>query len=738
MKYKIYLSVVSTSLALLAGCGGGEQIEDAWQISSGLAQKGPMLRGSMVTLNELSSGTLQPNGKAYTFEVLDDSGTFKPNNIRFSSPMLETTALGYYLNELTGQKSSDMVYLRGLSKLTRGGDSFININVLTSLTNQRIKNLATTAPVKAFTSARAQAEKELLSSLYIYNIADLLPGKTVNGATQPKTFTELDLGQNRAGDQILAAISSIVVNAGINGSGINYFTNQVEMDLADDGKLNNSTNFSNSVHSILFKLMTQTDFSAAAKNLNNFYKTNYTAYDILQWVDGSGGVDKVINKYKYKSSNVPFGVESKSPKYIAGSDDKGQCFSTTFGKLYKNGVAVTTSLVSAVYGDIFQIGITPTHASSNIDGFLQRQPSTSSGCGNIIASNSTRVMKYSVVATSESLNYLVPSFLINSNGNIVEKRIPIDGAEIESIAMRAPDGSVLWSINSNIITTSPLRLQSLAIDSTGNIYWGQDEIIRKLSPNGNEIWRITTPKYSFSKVTAAIADGVIATVSYNDRYPPRVHRISATGTILWTFDVISQWIHVSDARQAPDGSIYVLGKTNTTAPINGVPSQNCQCIYLTKLESNGVHLWTRVLATVDSPQTIDPFAGEVAFDQLSNVYIAIGGVPAGETKSMHFIASVDKNTGSFLWKTKISNRPWRLRYKEGFLYSVTFGEYYDAGRVWKINTSGSIQWEKYLDTVGYYTGAFDFDFDQSGNLLITGNYSPSGFIKGFYMPLKND
>ena len=741
MQHLKLLAVVVAG-SVLAACGGGDsvtQTESGWQVSDGLAQKGPLLRGSGVTINELGSINFTPNGKSYTFEVLDDSGTFKPGKTTFSSPYLESTALGYYFNELTGQKSSDMVYVRGLSYLATRGDTAVNINILSSFTNQRIKNLLTTAPTKTFVAARPQAEKELLNTFYIYNAADIFNGTTSNGITQPKTFTELDLSKRRAGDQILAAISAMAVKVGSTGSGVNYLTNQVEMDLADDGQVNNSRNFSPSLLQQLSTAATTTDFSATANNLNAFYGTNYAATDLSQWVDTSGGMDKVINKYKYNSANVPLGTESRSPNYSVGSDDRGQCFSVTVGKLYKNGVAVTTSLVSAASGDNFQIGITPTLALSNIDSFLQRQPPASTGCGSATASNPTRVMKYTTVSAPLTVNYLVPSFLIASNGNIVEKKIPIAGTETESLAMRTPSGTVLWSINSGIVTTSPLRLQSMVMDSSGNIYWGQDGIIRKLTSSGTELWRLTQSAYSFSKVTAAISDGVVATVSYNDSYPPRVQRISASGAVLWAFDVTGQSVHVADARQAPDGSVYVFGKANGgTTSINGVPSSNCQCVYLTKLDSNGVRLWTQVLTTVDSPQTLDPFAGEVAFDELSNVYIAAVGVPVGGNTSINFVASVDKNTGAFVWKTPLPKRPWRLRYKGGFLYSVDMGGYYDLGYAWKISNAGAIQWQKNLDTIGYYTGPFDFDFDQSSNLLITGNYSPSGSIQGFYWLLINN
>ena len=395
-------------LALLAGCTGDDSTvsssSSGYEVSSGLAQKGPLLRGSSVTVNELNTSTLQPSGKSYTFEVLDDLGTFKPSNISFSSAYLENTALGYYFNELTGQQSSDMVYLRGLSYL--GTDRAVNLNVLSTFVKNRIKNLVTTKPVKTFVVARPQAERELLGAFYIYNAVDLLPGTTVGSVVQPKTFMELDLSKKRAGDQILAAISGMVAQIGQTGSGVNYFLNQVETDLADDGLINNSPNFPVSVQQQLSDAAKSTDFGAVAANLNAFYKTNYSATDLSQWVDTSGGVDKVINKYKFSASNVPVGTESKSPEYVAGSEDAGQCFSVSAGKLYRNGAAVATGTVKAVKGDKFTIGLTGTQPGERVKGFIQYSaPTANSTCPAVASAINLRKILLSEVNVKNEVVY---------------------------------------------------------------------------------------------------------------------------------------------------------------------------------------------------------------------------------------------------------------------------------------------------------------------------------------------
>ncbi len=90
MKTKFKQSAVLAAISiLLAACSGDDstvsESPDGYNVSVGLAQKGPLLRGSGVTINELTSNTLQPNSRSYTFEVKDDSGTFMPTSVSFAS-----------------------------------------------------------------------------------------------------------------------------------------------------------------------------------------------------------------------------------------------------------------------------------------------------------------------------------------------------------------------------------------------------------------------------------------------------------------------------------------------------------------------------------------------------------------------------------------------------------------------------------------------------------------------------
>ena len=410
---KVIVGLVASISIVLAGCGGGgggggyfssatDSTPNGFTVESGVAQKGPLMQGSQVTIDELSVWNLQPSGRSFNFEITNNLGTFNTTGINFSSPYLSTTADGYYFNELTGLPSTDTVFLRGLSYLYGRGDTVINVNVLSNFSKNRIVNLATgknlidpstgaaiTATPKPFLAARAQAQAENFKAAYIYNSATILSGTPLNGVVQPSYFTALDLSKNRTADQILAAASAAVMTAGQNGNGVNTLLSQIEADFADDGLLNNSPKYSQSVQTRLCAAVFSTDFAKVATNLNAFYGTNYQATDLSQWVDTSGCVDQVIEKYKYS------GAGATSPQYLVGVDDVGQCFSITTGILKRNGVAVTSATVKAVGGDKFVM----TLLSSNT-GFIQRSaPNLSGVCPTSVPSTGlTRLMKYSTTS----------------------------------------------------------------------------------------------------------------------------------------------------------------------------------------------------------------------------------------------------------------------------------------------------------------------------------------------------
>src|SRR5262249_46300640 len=82
---------------------------------SGAVQKGPFVRGSSVTVQELDP-KLAPTGRSFQVTTSDDVGDFAiPINV--SSRYVEIIATGYYFSELSDDLSTAPLTLRSLADL---------------------------------------------------------------------------------------------------------------------------------------------------------------------------------------------------------------------------------------------------------------------------------------------------------------------------------------------------------------------------------------------------------------------------------------------------------------------------------------------------------------------------------------------------------------------------------------------------------------------------------------------
>ena len=152
---------------LFAACSdskvAGGSSDDAGIIAdlnvAGLAQKGPFVKGSLVTVQGIDCKTMELTGERFESTVKSDKGDYDVSSINLSSPCAVFEVSGYYLNEVTGAKSADVVTLQAITNLKDRKN--VNVNVLTSLEYGRVKVLATEM---SFAEAKKQAEKEVLMS----------------------------------------------------------------------------------------------------------------------------------------------------------------------------------------------------------------------------------------------------------------------------------------------------------------------------------------------------------------------------------------------------------------------------------------------------------------------------------------------------------------------------------------------------------------------------------------------
>jgi hypothetical protein len=454
MKNMIRLALSALSIVVLSACGGGtssstvSQTSTGFTVEGGLAQKGPLLKGSRVTISELNPLNYQPSGLSYDLLTKDNMGGFNSSGINFTRQHVQTFAQGYYLNEITGAQSSDTVLLQAQGDLTL--DRLVNVNLLTTLAGPRTVALVTDktnayglSTYRNFAKSRTQAQKEVLAAFRIYNGADMMSGDTsATTVTIPNNFSELDIAKDATPNKILVALSALVMQIGItdagvsgsNGAAVSQFIANFQLDLVDDGLINGTAG-SSALQASINTASAAVKLTTVATNLNTFYalplnlnaltsNTTFTAAQLTPWVDSSGGTDLVVDKYKSSSTTAVVGTESKSATYTAGSDDAGTCFSVgsvtsvsgttttattaATGALYvtTTGTTPTTTAYTApvlvTKGQTVALGLTATAAGSYA-GFIQRSAATSGACPTTTPSTgTTRLQKHSITASSDT------------------------------------------------------------------------------------------------------------------------------------------------------------------------------------------------------------------------------------------------------------------------------------------------------------------------------------------------
>ena len=149
------------------GMAGGTT-EDAGIIAelnvAGVAQKGPFVKGSAVTVQGINCRTFELTGESYETTVKSNGGDYEIDDINLSSVCAVFEVSGYYLSEITGAVSSEKLTLRAVTNL-KNRDR-VNINVLTHLEYERVMYLVTVNKM-SLADAKKQAEKEIFAAFNI-------------------------------------------------------------------------------------------------------------------------------------------------------------------------------------------------------------------------------------------------------------------------------------------------------------------------------------------------------------------------------------------------------------------------------------------------------------------------------------------------------------------------------------------------------------------------------------------
>lgn len=133
--------IFTTLLLVLSGCSGGGSSSDgltSTSILSGVAQKGPFVEGSKVTVYKLSSDYNITDTKVQS--VITDAQGHYSVRVPWSGPS-KIVVEGKYLDETTAKESNSSITLSSYFEATSGVPVVTNVNILTDLASIKILKL---------------------------------------------------------------------------------------------------------------------------------------------------------------------------------------------------------------------------------------------------------------------------------------------------------------------------------------------------------------------------------------------------------------------------------------------------------------------------------------------------------------------------------------------------------------------------------------------------------------------
>ncbi|MDR6783848.1 RagB/SusD family nutrient uptake outer membrane protein [Pedobacter africanus] len=219
----------------------------------GTVEKGPFVRGSVVTIYELNS-ELNPTGRSFKSEIQDDKGSFSLVDIELASNYVQLSVNGFYFNEVTGNLSTAQITLNAIADIA--SNKQINVNVLSHLEEKRVKSLMKKEK-KSFNEAKKQALTEIYTAFFV--------------KTSPTTSSELvSLTKNDDNSNILLGISAALLNtAQSDNAKLTELLSTLSADLDNDGAIEES----------LKQAIKQGLKSLNAKAISDNIKTRYKAFN---------------------------------------------------------------------------------------------------------------------------------------------------------------------------------------------------------------------------------------------------------------------------------------------------------------------------------------------------------------------------------------------------------------------------------------------------------------------------
>jgi hypothetical protein len=257
------LNLILIAVLFLSAC---QKEDEKIKINiQGYAQKGPFRPGTEISISELDAN-LQPTGLVYYSTVSDNHGKFDFPDIEFKSRYVEIIADGYYFNELTSRPTEEKLILKAITDLSV--TSSVNINILTHVSNERIKYLVQHEG-KSYDVAKQQAENEILA---IFSFAN----------TNNEPFEVRDISSASDKNLQLLVVSSIFqcYDRQVSLSGLTEFLANFSFDIKENGKLDSDE--------IKKKIATSAafiDVGSIRTNMNEFYENDTLFNQFPSYVD---------------------------------------------------------------------------------------------------------------------------------------------------------------------------------------------------------------------------------------------------------------------------------------------------------------------------------------------------------------------------------------------------------------------------------------------------------------------
>ena len=191
---------------------------------AGLAQKGPFVKGSVVTVQGVDCKTMEFTDEVFEGSVINNDGEYVVENVNLSVACALLEVTGYYLNENTGKKSTGEITLHTLTDLSDRKN--VNINVFTELEYKRVINLVTEKKM-SFADAKKQAEKEVLTAFDV-NAED----------DDFALFEDLDVFEKGKENVALHDVS-VMLQTDLDATELAERLENIAADIAKDGKWDN-------------------------------------------------------------------------------------------------------------------------------------------------------------------------------------------------------------------------------------------------------------------------------------------------------------------------------------------------------------------------------------------------------------------------------------------------------------------------------------------------------------------